>query len=313
MKINLEDIIGKHKGEICIVALHGPSLNDHREIIEQLQKENKAKRISVNEWFDWFHEKPDYWVVSNGEFTIKASISNDPLWTQRGYPHDIFNKYNIPLLYNRTADLTELEFVEKNLKYDYLPYDTRHFKGHTCREILSNFKDHYIENKNLNFLDYGNNSQIWQKPDVENFLDWYKNIHGRIGGGFDIHNKCCAGRLNTTIQETLQKISGHKQHMGPGHTVGILAINFALLMGFTKVYVSGLDLDYSLGYGLPLNNIRHDVVNPGNLGHWKTTYRKFLQNDMRILNESAELLGTKIINLNKDAWYNEFEKGELEP
>jgi len=312
MKIDLKDIIGKHKGEVCVVALHGPSLNNDREKIESLQKQNKIKRISVNEWFDWFHEKPDYWIVSNGEFTIKASVENDPLWAQRGYPQDIFNKHNIPLLYNCTADLTESEFVENSLKCDYIPYDTRHFKGHKCREILNNFKDHCVTNKNLNFLDYGNNSEMWQKPNVEEFPDWYKSIHGRIGGGFNLYNKCCDSRLDATIQEKLQELSGHEQHMGPGHTVGTMAINFAILMGFSKIYVTGLDLDYSIGYGDPINNIRYNTVNPGNLGHWKTTYRRFLEDDMKILNESAELLGTKIINLNKDAWYNQFEKGDLE-
>ena len=33
---------------------------------------------------------------------------------------------------------------------------------------------------------------------------------------------------------------------------------------------------------------------------------------MKILRESAELKGTKIINLNKNAWYDEFTKGDLE-
>jgi hypothetical protein len=32
---------------------------------------------------------------------------------------------------------------------------------------------------------------------------------------------------------------------------------------------------------------------------------------MRILNESAKLLGTKIINLNQDSWYDVFEKGDI--
>jgi hypothetical protein len=312
MKINLEEIINKHKGDTCVVALHGPSLNNDREKIESLQKRKKVKRISVNEWFDWFHEKPDYWVVSNSEFTIEASIKNDPLWIQRGYPHDVFNKYDIPLLYNCTADLSKNEFIEANLKCDYTPYDTKHFKNHKCREILRNFKNHYMENKNLNFLDYGNNSTMWQKPNVEGFPPWYKKIHGRIGGGFNIHNACCDNKLDITVQEVLQSRSGHEQHMSPGHTVGIVTINLAVLMGFSTIYVTGLDLDYSMGYSDPIKDIQYATVNPGNLGHWKTTYRKFLEDDMRILNESAELLGTKIINLNKEAWYNEFEKGDLE-
>ena len=51
---------------------------------------------------------------------------------------------------------------------------------------------------------------------------------------------------------------------------------------------------------------------------WKKARNKRLNSeqemidDMRILRESAELKGTKIINLNKNAWYDEFTKGDLE-
>ena len=64
MSYSFEHILNKHKGEVCIVALHGSSLNPHKEQIESLQKENKAIRMSTNEWFNYFSEKPDYWIVS---------------------------------------------------------------------------------------------------------------------------------------------------------------------------------------------------------------------------------------------------------
>ena len=60
MKLEYKDIIDKHKGTPCIVALHGPSLSPHIDKIQELQKQSKAIRISVNEWFDFFEEKPDY-------------------------------------------------------------------------------------------------------------------------------------------------------------------------------------------------------------------------------------------------------------
>ena len=143
MKLEFDDIIDKHKKEPCVVTLHGPSLNLHKEKIETLQREKKILRISVNEWYDFFDERPDYWIVSNGEFTIDASINGSPIWDWRGYPRDVFNKYDIPLLYNVTADLTGDEVIENSLKCDYLPYDTRHFHGHTCLQVLKNFKNYY--------------------------------------------------------------------------------------------------------------------------------------------------------------------------
>jgi hypothetical protein len=79
-------------------------------------------------------------------------------------------------------------------------------------------------------------------------------------------------------------------------------------MGCNPVYVTGMDLDYSLGYAEAEYKNYHSP-NIGNIGHWKITYREFLLDDMKILKESAALLGTKIINLNNNAWYNTFEKG----
>ena len=312
MKLEYNDIIDKHKNTPCVVALHGPSLNNHKNQIEALQREKKILRISVNEWYDFFNEKPDYWVVSNGEFTIEASIHGSKLWSKRNYPHNVFNNYNIPLIYSCIADLTDFDFIDKHLTCDYLPFDTRHFKQHSCIQILKNFKNHYEKNKNLNFCFYGNNKQMWQKPNVKDYPDWFKKIHGRIGHGWSINSKCCKNKLDITLQEKLQQLSNHSRHMSPGYTVGLSAVCFALLMGCNPIYISGLDLDYTLGYAGSINDVDHfSWINMGNIGHWKDAYRDFLLDDMTILKESAELLDVKIINLNKNAWYNTFTKGEL--
>jgi len=312
MKLTLKDIRFSQKDRPCVVALHGPSLNEVRDDIERLQKKDKIIRLSVNEWFDFFSSKPDYWIVSNSEFTIKGSILGDHIWQMRNYPPDVFNRNDIPLLYNITADLTEEEFIEENLNCDYLPYDTRHFKQHTCLQILQNFKKYYEENKNLNFKFYGNNSQMWQFPNVESLSNMQKAIHGKVADGWSKNGKCCesVGDSTITIQEELQYLSGHKQHMGTGQTVGIFAVILAVIMGCNPVYVTGMDLNYSLGYARADFKNYH-VPNAGNLGFWSQIYKDFLLDDMRILNESAKLLGTKIINLNQNSWYDVFEKGDI--
>ena len=312
MKLVFDDVINKHRGIPCAVACHGPSLNNDKHDISALQEEGKVIRISVNEWYDFFDIKPNYWVVSNTEFTIKSSISSSHLWKQRGYPHDVFNKYAVPLLYNMTADLTEPDFIEKNLLCDYFPYDSKHFGGHRCREILSNFRNHYEKNKNLDFKFYGNNSQMWQKPDVTSVNQHCAMVHKNIGGAWSPSEKCCKyhDKERPTVQEMLQKISKHEQHVGPTQTVGIICLVFAILMGCDPIYVSGLDLDYSLGYA-DNKTIWGKQINIGNVGHWKYSYRDSLLDDMRILKESAANLGIRIINLNKDSWHNVFEKGEL--
>ena len=309
MRLNYDNIVNKHKDTPCVVALHGPSLNPYRNPIQQLQKEKKILRFSVNEWYDHFDEKPDYWVVSNSEFTVRASIIRDQLWDERRYIHDAFNHFNVPLLYNATADLTDLHFVDKHLKCDYMPYDTKHFKGHRCAEILKNAKNHYDEHKNLNFTHYGNNTQLWEHPNVKDFPAWKQHLHGRVGNAWDLSGKCCIFIDTPTIQERLQEYSGHDQHMGPGQTVGLFTATFAVLMGCNPVYIAGLDLDCEAGYAEGKKTL--GGYNEGHKDHWKVIYRNFLLNDMRILDESAKRLGIQIINLSKHSWHDVFAKGEL--
>ena len=296
MKLLYKDIINKHKNKPCVVACHGPSLNGTKEQIENLQKDKALLRFSVNEWYSFFGLKPDYWVVSNGEFTIKNSIVENELWRSREYPKDIFNKYNIPLLYNATADLTPFEFIEEQLKCDYLPYDTKHFKGHECMQILKNFKSYYDSHKNLDYTGYGNNKQMWQRPNIDGVHPATAQVHGHIASAWRSNNKCC------------EEVSGHDRHTGPGQTVGMFAIMFAMYMGCNPVYITGMDLDYSIGYADTNANL---PINFPNVGHWKHVFRDFILDDMAILKESAENLGIKIINLDKNSWHNVFVKGDL--
>jgi len=312
MKLEIKDIIDRHKNIPCVVTCHGPSLTPHKKKIEDLQEQGKILRIDVNEWYDFFDTKPDYWVVSNGEFTIENSINENNLWKQRNYPPDVFNSYGIPLFYNMTADLSDPEFVEQNLKCDYLPYDTKHFKGHDCKKILTNFLEYANRNQDLNFTYYGNNAQMWQYPDVSEVNPYCQAVHKDIANGWSMDKRCCInmdGRL--TIQEALRVLSGYPQHMGVGQTVGIFCLIFATLMGCNPIYISGLDLDYTLGYAEGNTDKPNYIPNLGNVGHWRHVYRNFLLDDMRILKESAENLGIKIINLNKDSWHTVFEKGQL--
>jgi len=227
----------------------------------------------------------------------------------RNYPHDVFNKYKVPLFYNLTADLTPSDVVDKRLECDYLPYDTRHFKNHKCMQILKNFKEHYVKNKNLEFDFYGNNTQMWKKPNISDFSEWMKTLYGRVGSGWDVGGKCCENTASLTIQEKLMVFSDYHQHAGPGQTVGLFAIMFAILMGCNPIYVGGLDLDCTLGHAKKANP--KATFNQGHMGHWKKIYRDFLLDDMRILKESAENLGIKIVNLNKNSWHGVFEKGDL--
>jgi len=311
MKLGLSDIINKHKGVPCVVALHGPSLNPFVDQIQELQKNKNYLRISVNEWYDFFNLNPDYWVVSNTEFTIKNSIFPNEAWDNYfQWPKDVFNQKNIPLLFNETADLTPEDFVGKYLKCDYLPYDAKHFKNHNCREILNNFRQYYEKHENFAFKTYGNNEEMWKPLSLEG-----TNCHpswAAFASAWARDNKCChkIKSERKTLQETLQDVSGHSQHMGPGVSVAFHSLVFAILMGCNPVYVGGLDLEMAKGYAKSITNGRQ-VINQGAIGHWKVIFNKIIQNDLRILKESADLLGTEIINLNTNAWYDTLPVGNL--
>tara|TARA_R110000824_G_scaffold377911_1_gene569291 strand:- start:249 stop:554 length:306 start_codon:yes stop_codon:yes gene_type:complete len=101
-------------------------------------------------------------------------------------------------------------------------------------------------------------------------------------------------------------VSGHEEHCSTGDTVAIEMISFAIIMGCNPVYVTGMDLDYNLGYA----NGKSASENQLSADDWGRL-NKNLVNDLRILNESAQRRGIKIINLTENAWYNEFEKGDL--
>jgi hypothetical protein len=311
MKLKIENVINKHRGEPCVLALHGPSLNPYLKKIQELQKIG-YKRISVNQWYDYFESKPDYWVVSNTEFTIYNSVAPNWFWDtyNKGWPKNIFNKYNIPLLYSDVADLTSTEFIEQNLHCDYLPYDTKHFKNRNCTDILKSFRSHYEKNKNFEFTEYGNNKQMWKPLSLKD-----TNCHPSwvtYAGAWSRHNKCCAQLVERlTIQEELQQLSGHAEHIGPGTSVGIFALIFAVLMGHNPIYICGMDMDYSKGYANPEASGFKHRVNKGAIGHLKKIHCETIESDLRILRESAALLGIDIINLNKNSWFGALQLGDL--
>ena len=151
MQLDYEDIIDKHTNVPAVIAAHGPSLNDNKSVIEKLQKENKIIRLSLNNWFYFFDSKPDYWVLASTVDTIKSFKEQ-------------INKYNTPVFFADTVDDVEYSFIEENIDADYLGYDQKHFKGHTCVQILSNFSLHYHENEYSNFKHYGNNDIMWHPP-----------------------------------------------------------------------------------------------------------------------------------------------------
>jgi len=284
MKLSLDDVVDKHKNIPCVVGCHGPSLNAHREKIEGGQSEGKIIRLSTNKWYEFFNTPPDYWVLSNSETTVQNQFQ-------------IMNEAGSPVFYADTVDLVDPDFVKENLKVDYLPYDQRHFKTNKCIDIFNDFRQFYEKSKCFDFKEYGNNETMWAPPRC------YENF-----AGFDPHGACCnrIKKNRATLQEQVQKLSGHSQHCSTGDTTAMEMIMFAILFGCNPIYIAGMDLDYSLGYATVGGGTR-----PREEEYAFAKVRPNLFNDLKVLNESAILRGLQIVDLNKNAWFDVFEKGDL--
>jgi len=111
-----------------------------------------------------------------------------------------------------------------------------------------------------------------------------------------------------TIQEELSKYSNYVGHYSGGYTVVLHSIAFSVLMGFSEIYVTGVDLDYSIGYAKNTVNRRIPVV-PEYFD--SRSHGGDVINDMKIINDCAEKVGTKIYNTNKNSWWKTFEYKEI--
>ena len=90
-----------------------------------------------------------------------------------------------------------------------------------------------------------------------------------------------------------------------------IALTFAVLMGCNPIYVSGLDLDYSLGYATNNKTGHRSAISPQHIGAWKVVFKDLILDDLRILKESAELKGIRFINLNDNSWHDTLPVGKL--
>ena len=287
MKIEIKNILDRHKEIPCVITAHGPSLNVNKQKIIELQSAGDLLRFSVNNWWDYFTIAPDYWILSSSEHAFPMRILFDTI-----------KKAGCPIFYSDDGDFTSKSEIEKNILGEWLVYDQRHWEGKHCIEILKTFKEHYERNKNFHFTRFGNNEVMWHPPRC------YTN------SGHALDGKCCDQNNppRMTLQEHLRNLTGTHQHYSTGDTVSMHAIAFAIIMGCNPIYVSGFDLDYNKGYA---NSDKDDWKHKAQGPNAWTPVRENLQNDILVLSESAKNRGIEVINLNQDPWYEGFKIGQL--
>ncbi len=118
MKLEIKDIIDKHKGSNAIVVGHGPSLDHHRNKLQEY-KDNGYLLFDCNEWYVFHKVIPSYWITANSEYNIFDFYTS-------------INDTKIPYFYADTVDLTPRDTVDNLLNFDYLPYDQRHYNNKPC-------------------------------------------------------------------------------------------------------------------------------------------------------------------------------------
>jgi hypothetical protein len=64
----LEDV---NDGKTAFICGHGPSLNSQRQLIEEKCEGDSFSRISINNWWNFFEEPPDYHFICNPLYTMK--------------------------------------------------------------------------------------------------------------------------------------------------------------------------------------------------------------------------------------------------
>ena len=308
MELFYKDIIDLHLGCPAAIMAHGPSLKPYLNTFKKLQHDGSLVTFECNDWFNFFDTPPTYWLFANNEHRLDHGIKNIGMWQTYRYPPDIIQTNETTILYADSVDFSDKDYIRQNLNSDFLAYDQRHFKSHRCLDILKNFKTHVTNEKSLDYKHYGNNSAMWQPPRCHGGA----GFSGGLTGGPTGDGKCCnqiiEGRL--TVQEKLQEHTGHPAHYSTGDTAALHMLSFAILMGCNPIYVAGMDLDYELGYAVKnaaLNRMHASVQ--GNTD-WQTGQLN-LRNDLKVINESAKMRDIKIINLAKNAWYNELEKGDF--
>ncbi len=105
-----------------------------------------------------------------------------------------------------------------------------------------------------------------------------------------------------TIQEELQRYTNFDKHYGYGHTVAMHMLAFSVLMGFSEIYIIGLDFDYRIGYA---KNSTNRTVPAHDFEYFQETrYGGEILDDVRVIYESAKNIGTKMYNLNKNSSWN---------
>lgn len=209
MSIDIEELHNIHSDKVCHVIGMGPSLEEHINILENIDK-SKNIIICVNDFDLYTKLIPDYWLTINpcyciGDVTVIPSSQVITNFYKR------INKFpDVIYLYGDNYDHTPVDKINELLNVKFYSFDNMHF------------------NSEPNIF-WGGGQRL-----------------GCDRGWVNCCKNLIPGRL--TIQEYLQKITGYDKHFGTGDTCIVFALAFAIIFGCKNINLYGIDLDYTMGY-----------------------------------------------------------------
>jgi len=165
----------------------------------------------------------------------------------------------------------------------------------TALTVKKRYKNFNILKKNNGKLIYANSTDLTKNVDELLEIDYlpydqrhFDNKQCPIPpelGCCDFCKDLIPNRI--TIQEELQKYTGFDKHYSTASTVALHMTALAVLIGCKKVFISGVDLNYNLGY------FDRKTKNFDSFKLWLGD----ILNDFKIINDSSKLKNVEIVNL----------------
>ena len=168
--------------------------------------------------------------------------------------------------------------------------------ANTILTVQARHKSFNLLKQNNGKLIYANSVDMTQNPEKYLEIDFLpydqRHFDHKPCPVYDQHFNCCSNVAHLmphrlTVQEELQKYCKHDIHYGTASTVALHMLAFSVLMGCKRVYLSGIDLDYKLGY------FDRKTYNPDSFLPWLDQ----ILDDFKIIKNSCDNIGVEIINL----------------
>lgn len=127
----------------------------------------------------------------------------------------------------------------------------------------------------------------WIKKHLKPDYIAYDQRH-RNGDACPTKRECCKHAIpgRRTIQEHLMDVSGIKAGFYPANLVTSSSLAFALIMGCNPIYLSGIDMDYKIGYSNPQIGVPHGHIDQAGA-----------LEDLRIIKKYADHMGVRVCTM----------------